>query len=62
MINLQQIVPTVTPDQALDVAQNKEKCTNFAYTQKVWNHKKIAIDDVFVFAVATDLLNDDIEP
>lgn len=62
MINLQQIAPTVTPDQSLDVALNKEKCTNYAYTQKVWNHKKIAIDDVFVFTVDTNLLNDDIVP
>lgn len=49
-------------DQALDVAKNEGKSTNFAHVQKVWNHKKITIKNVFSLTIAIDLINDDIQP
>lgn len=48
--------------QALDIAKNKGKSTNFAHAQKVWKHKEIIIENVFAFTIASDLIDDDIQP
>jgi hypothetical protein len=43
--------------------ENREISINYACLSEIWNRNEIIIDDIFVFAVATEIINsDDIEP
>ena len=45
------------------IPENREISTNFACLSENWNRNEIIVDDVFVFAVATEIISsDDIEP
>ncbi|KAM1281778.1 hypothetical protein ACFX2H_022210 [Malus domestica] len=45
------------------VHQSKEISINYACTNELWDQNEIIIDDMFAFAVATEIiLSDDIEP
>ncbi|KAM1714343.1 hypothetical protein ACFX12_024963 [Malus domestica] len=45
------------------VHESKEISINYACTNELWDHNEIIINDMFTFAVATEIiLSDDIEP
>ena len=53
---------TQAPEEA-QVPENKEISINYAYTNELWDRKETTIDDIFSFAVATEIVkSDDIEP
>ncbi|KAM1658510.1 hypothetical protein ACFXTN_042659 [Malus domestica] len=46
-----------------EVHESKEISINYACTNELWDRNEIIIDDMFAFAVATEIiLSDDIEP
>ncbi|PRQ59184.1 putative RNA-directed DNA polymerase [Rosa chinensis] len=43
--------------------ENREISINYACLSEIWNRNEIIIDDIFVFAVATEIItSDDVEP
>lgn len=38
--------------------KRKEKSANYTYTKKIWHRNEIVVDNVFVFTVATEIIND----
>ncbi|KAM1090301.1 hypothetical protein ACFX19_018157 [Malus domestica] len=46
-----------------EVHERKEISINYACTNELWDRNEIIIDDMFAFAIATEIiLSDDIEP
>ncbi|KAM2471541.1 hypothetical protein ACFX1W_046806 [Malus domestica] len=46
-----------------EVHESKEISINYACTNELWDRNEIIIDDMFAFAIATEIiLSDDIEP
>ncbi|KAM1174892.1 hypothetical protein ACFX19_027954 [Malus domestica] len=46
-----------------EVHDNKEISINYACTNELWDQNEIIIDDMFAFAIATEIiLSDDLEP
>ena len=53
---------THVPEET-DVHESKEISINYACINEFWDQNEIIIDDMFAFAVATEIiLSDDIEP
>lgn len=43
--------------EALEAAQNDENDIKFSHISDAWNRKMINIDDVFAFAVPSEIVN-----
>ncbi|KAM2308198.1 hypothetical protein COP1_030342 [Malus domestica] len=53
---------TPVPEET-EVHESKEISINYACTNELWDRNEIIIDDMFAFAIATEIiLSDDIEP
>ena len=47
----------------LPIPENQEISVHYSCLDEIWNRNKIIIDDVFIFAVASEIMkSDDIEP
>ncbi|KAM1621049.1 hypothetical protein ACFXTN_017967 [Malus domestica] len=56
------LAETPVPEET-EVHESKEISINYACTNELWNLNEIIIDDMFAFAIATEIiLSDDIEP
>ncbi|KAM2774798.1 hypothetical protein COP1_019650 [Malus domestica] len=56
------LTETPVPEET-EVHESKEISINYACTNELWNLNEIIIDDMFAFAIATEIiLSDDIEP
>ncbi|KAM0990114.1 hypothetical protein ACFX2C_008676 [Malus domestica] len=57
------VLDKTTVPKETEVHESKEISINYACTNELWDRNEIIIDDMFAFAIATEIiLSDDIEP